>query len=546
MKNRYKIILSNRKIYKEIEMPMEVPKLVVGTDIHCDVRLRKELFFEQFELLFKYENGNWQIICSENVYVTTDNILKLLTKQLIHGDELQLKYQESDADILKISFMIDFEFEKNDYERCVDISEVDELYIGGTEKCQIYLNNPYVDKDYIVMRKQKGGYLLEERNTKYGVYVNDTKRTGKIVLKDGDFIALANYSFYLKGRYLYTSRKSNAVVNGLKVYDVAKSRSVYNYPKFNRSTRLKTVLDIDNIEIKNPKEAPAKPKGNIVMKLMPAIAMLVVTVVVRGFMNSSSNMSYILFSVCSMGIGIITSIVSFITEKKDYKKDIKEREESYKNYIDEKEKTIIEAREKERKELEEKYYSIEEEIDFVQNFSPKLFDRNKKDEDYLDIYLGMGSRTAVKKIDYRKQERFDSADELADMPEKLFNKYEHIDYTPIVLALKEKSIIGIVGKRSDLYAMLKNITIDLAVRQYYTDVNLFYIISEKDKEQFKWLRFLPHIKNQYSDIRNLVADLESKNILFEYLYKELSRREGLKDKSSLNDIIVFVDRKSVV
>ena len=38
------------------------------------------------------------------------------------------------------------------------------------------------------------------------------------------------------------------------------------------------------------------------------------------------------------------------------------------------------------------------EIDFVQNFSPKLFDRNKKDEDYLDIYLGMGSRTAVKKI----------------------------------------------------------------------------------------------------------------------------------------------------
>ena len=104
MKNRYKIILSGRKIYKEIEMPMEVSKLTVGTGVNCDVRLRKENFFEQFELIFKCEKNEWQLFCSDNVYITSDDISKLLTKKLVHGEEMYLRYHYSDGDIFKISF----------------------------------------------------------------------------------------------------------------------------------------------------------------------------------------------------------------------------------------------------------------------------------------------------------------------------------------------------------------------------------------------------------------------------------------------------------
>lgn len=538
MKNRYKIILSNRKVYKEIEMPMEVPKLVIGTDIHCDVRLRKELFFEQFELLFKYENGKWQIICSENVYVTTDNILKLLTKELIHGDEIQLKYQESDADILKISFMIDFEFEKNDYERCIDISEVDELYIGGTEKCQIYLNNPYVGKDYIVMRKQKGGYLLEERNTKYGVYVNDIKRTGKIALKEGDFVALANYSFYLKGRYLYTSRKSNAVVNGLNVYNVAKSKSQMKYPMFNRNTRIKSVIETEKIEVQDPSASPQKPKGNIVLQLLPALAMLAVTVFVRGAMNSSSNNSFIIISVCTMSIGILTSVFGIISEKRNYKRDVEQRVKKYNEYIASKEQEIQKYRHEEAEILENKYYSLEKEIKMVDDFSPDLFNRDLNDEDYLQIRLGTGVNEAQRKVEFKKQDKYDCEDSLTRVPENVAGKYKEITNTPITLSLKGKNSIGIIGERKALYGILKNITLDLTTRHYYTDVNLFYVIDEERKNQFHWIRLLPHVRNTELGNRNIVCDLNSKNVLFEYLYKELSRRMASKERQL--SIVVFV------
>lgn len=93
-------------------------------------------------------------------------------------------------------------------------------------------------------------------------------------------------------------------------------------------------------------------------------------------------------------------------------------------------------------------------------------------------------------------------------------------------------------ERENLYNMLKVITVDLAVRQYYLDLKIFYIIDEENADNFRWLRMLPHIKNEVLNSRNIVCDTNSKNILFEYLYKELSHREA--EKISYPDIVIFV------
>lgn len=52
MDNRYKVIIANRNIYKEIELSPNMTQLKVGTSAECDVRMRKDAFFEPIELLF--------------------------------------------------------------------------------------------------------------------------------------------------------------------------------------------------------------------------------------------------------------------------------------------------------------------------------------------------------------------------------------------------------------------------------------------------------------------------------------------------------------
>lgn len=541
MKNRYKIILSGKKIYKEIEMPMEVLKLTIGTGVNCDVRLRKEIFFEQFELLFKCENDEWQMFCSDNVYITSDDISKLLTKKLVHGEEMYLRYHHSDGDIFKISFMIDFEFEKNDYERCIDISSVDELYIGGTDRCQIYLDNPYIGKDFIVIQKEGNGYKLKERNTKYGVYINDRKRTGDVLLKNSDFIALANYSFCIKGRFLYTSKNSNVVVNGLKVYDVSNSRSMQKYPHFNRSTRMKTIIPDEPIGVLDPPEAPNKPRGNIVLQLLPAIIMLGVTILFRVVLSDSKS-SFIWVSLISMTLGIVTSVATIITDRKKYKEDLTERKNTYDAYIDKKRKEIEESRTLEKELLDNTYYSSEDEIRIINDFTSDLFNRNPEDIDFMEIRLGTGTCEAIRKIEYKNQENFKGGDELTIIPEQIANEYKYIENLPVRVDLKQKNAIGFVGNRKNLYGILKNITVDLATRQYFNYLKLFYILDDKYQNDFRWLRNLPHVQNEALNSRNIACDSDSKNILFEYLYKELTRRSALLDSNEPVDgtqMVVF-------
>ena len=37
-------------------------------------------------------------------------------------------------------------------------------------------------------------------------------------------------------------------------------------------------------------------------------------------------------------------------------------------------------------------------------------------------------------------------------------------------------------------------------------MKLFYILSDEYQNDFKWLRFLPHVKNEQLGIRNIVCD----------------------------------------
>ena len=58
MENRYRVILSNNTLYKEIEIPEDKIKFSVGTEIECDFRLRREYFFDKIMLFFDGKSPN--------------------------------------------------------------------------------------------------------------------------------------------------------------------------------------------------------------------------------------------------------------------------------------------------------------------------------------------------------------------------------------------------------------------------------------------------------------------------------------------------------
>lgn len=98
--------------------------------------------------------------------------------------------------------------------------------------------------------------------------------------------------------------------------------------------------------------------------------------------------------------------------------------------------------------------------------------------------------------------------------------------------------MGIVGALEDRYNIFKNTIIDIAARQYFKDVKMVFVAQESNADKIYWLRMLPQVSVDEQKIKTVVTDDESKNIVFEYLYKELTLRQQTKKHD--NHIVIFL------
>ena len=534
MNGRYKLIISSKNIYKEIDLTPEDNEIKVGTSQECSVRLRKDLFFSPIELTFQRISNEWRIICSDNLYFTLGDVRKLFTKQLVNGDELYVKYQDSDNDVFSLSFMIDFDYAQKDYDIEIDITGKSQVKIGGSDDSNIQFSDTYLGKDTITLDCSGGKCTIYDNGSKYGVFVNGVKIVKLTKLHNYDFFSIVGFSFYYKEGKIYTSSANDMKISGLTSKAVGIHSTQFKYPKFNRNSRVQYVIPEDNLEIQQAVQKPSKPKKNIVMSLIPSIVMLAMTIVLRGIIGGGG--SFVIYSAVSMGLGIIMSVVSFIKENKDYQKETQERIDTYNKYIDDKKETIETSRFNELRIRNLIYESLENSIREVEGFGRRLFEKTQEDKDFLQIYLGRGRVESANQIVYNKQEFVDLEDPLATIPADLAEKYKYIENAPIISDFNASCGVGVVGTKAVLEQILKNMTLDISIRHFYNEVKLVYILSDDYTSKMQWIRWLQNVDNQKLGVKNIVCDEESKNIILEDLYITLSSRENAV---TVNKDIVF-------
>jgi len=533
MKKKYKIIISNRNLYREVDLPADAAIYRVGTSIDCDFRLHKELFFEEVRLDFVNNDGNWSVTCSDNIYITVEDTRRFLTTDLIHGDIITVKYQDSNNEVFNMEFMVDFESKKTKFERRIDISNITCISIGAANDNCIILKSEYIINDKIELLRNYNNLVLEIRNAAYGVYHNGNKANNKEIIQNGDFFSLSDFIFYYKDNALWTEIADNYIIKNLTFNDY---QTKNDYPMFVRNTRVKITLNEEEINILDPPDKPQKPKNNLVINLLPSMGMLIASGVMA-FMGGAM----IIFSVISGVMAILTSILGVIQGNKDYEKEIIERTEKYNAYIINKRVEIEKDREEERELLNRIYISKDEIVNRFHNFSSDLFDRRKDDDDFLAVRLGKGSVKAVKKINYKKQERLEIEDDLQEIPEQICDEYKMIHNAPIVCNLKEINAMGVTGYEENRYELLKTMVLDLTARQFYLDLKLFFVVSADHAPFIHNIRYLPHIDDTIDNSRNIVCDEESKKIVFEYLYNVLMEREQNNEYKD-HYIVFFYDQ----
>ena len=412
------------------------------------------------------------------------------------------------------------------------------LIIGNAPDAHIQLDSAYgrAVRVGLQVKDDISCAMLSEYSSSYNTLVNGKSIQRIATVKNHDFISIGDFTaYYNNGKIFfdYGAIRTNGVEVRPESLDIHTT-----YPVFIRNTRIQAKRDKTPIEILDPGTIPTKPELNLVTSLMPSIIMFALVVLLRGVM-SKSNGAFVAFSICSMGVGVFTSIFGIINKQKKYKKDLVKRRDTYLEYIAKKRNEIEAARREELDCLNAQYYSIEQDIEHIENFDPVLFDRISTDEDFLEVYLGRGNVESLRQVDYKKQEKLEVGDDLSSLPEHVAGEYMDIEKAPVVMSLKDANAVGVVGDADSLYSMMKNMIMDIISRQYYGDICIYALLDD-NIGKYNWLRGIKAL-NSSNGNRNIVCDQESKNRVFENLYKELSIRKDEKVHGRFNIIIVMQD-----
>lgn len=219
MDNKYKIVISGKGIYREHVLSANDNNLIkVGTNKGCQVRFKKERFFESFEFELINTKRGWQLNCSDSVYFTIDGVMKLYNKELEHGDEIIVKYQNYNGELFKLNFFIDFDSVTKNYDRVIDLKDIKKLTIGGSEENHIFIDDSLYKQGTVTLSCEEGDYYLKDNNTKYGVYINTEKIKEKKKLNNYDFFIIVGHYFYLKDHKLYTDKDENMHISSLSFF----------------------------------------------------------------------------------------------------------------------------------------------------------------------------------------------------------------------------------------------------------------------------------------------------------------------------------------
>ncbi|MBQ3574126.1 MAG: hypothetical protein IJA26_00520, partial [Clostridia bacterium] len=423
------------------------------------------------------------------------------------------------------------------FDRTIDLT-ADRICFGSAENCHVQFPMIGCIGTAFELTRFNGSMQVKANRVPLGVFLNSRslKPGVSTTIMDGDFIFTSGMVFaFINGRLL-TSR--TARVLDISYIDNSEQNSHLVYPQINRTSRFHEVVPTDPIELQDPPKLPEAQQRNLLLSLLPAGGMILLTIFLKGNLSGGAMA---LFSVCSMSLGAVGSVLTYLETNKKHRSAAEDRTRLYKNYIAEQREKIKALRAREHNILHRIYIGPEQELRNVADFTADLFDRSRSDADFLDIRLGLGTVASAQKIRCKSHEAFEKTDSLYELPHQLCRDFEYTHNLPIVIHGKTADAIGVQGNIQSIGRMMNQLTLDLATRHYPSDVELFELCGVDFEPQMYAARMLPHLQNHNSGRRNIAHDAESRDLILEKLFKEFTIREENKDyTSSAPWLVIFI------
>lgn len=518
------LILFNEYIYNEIDLDsFKKEEVTIGNKEEADIRLRIDV--NSFTVKLIKNTTYWEIVSAEGIYYIINGV-KATRKKLVHGDQIILK-DNNKNELFRINFFLDFSSGKENYNRGIDISNISEVKIGRATNNEIVIEDSLVDEYHCLIKLEENKRSIIDLRSRYNVYLNGKKINEREFLNENDFIIVCGYKFLYKDNKIQFSNQNEKIkILDEKIVLIENITTVLDYPNFIRTPRFIYKLPSEKVEIVAPPTLQQKQGFDAFLNMIPMLGMAMLSM-----MTMRGGSSYV-YQVGMVGVTLGSTLLLVGYNNNKVKKDTIKRNEMYKEYIAKKDEKIKELYNEQSTVLSTIHQTIEEAFKTVNTFDRRLWERNIKDEDFLEVFLGKGTVPISFEIDIPKEEFGKREDTLILLPAEIKEKYKEILQMPITINLKSNKAIGVIGEKESIIKLIKNVIVEIVSYHYYEDVNIACVCNEDEKENWKWLRWLPHIWSKDKKIRFMGVGKDSSHYILEYINEYLKMREEILVKNN--------------
>lgn len=374
----------------------------------------------------------------------------------------------------------------------------------GKKNADICINN----LDYSLIIESDKATIYSNESTNQRLFING-KSVGidkviEVELNSGDQVLINNVYFVYHDMHVEICSSLDEISVTL-VECGSKEIPFEGFPHFSRSPRLIMHAPDKKIDINKPPAEVSMPKGSLVQAIVPTVIMLCITVAISVLMKRGL---FIVMSITSTIMTMIFSITKYMNDKKDCRKKTQIRNELYKEYLLRKRKELNKLYNEEKETYRYNFPSIGDIGKMTQNYSSRIYERSAEDDDFLMISVGKRRERTSFSIQYKYDELKMKKDELEENAKIVGEKFSYIEDKPVSISLRNAHL-GLIGEKEIIQEQLKLIVAQLTFQQSYHDVQIILIHHKKYNDEFRWMRWYPHLKIQSL---NLSGDINSEQM----------------------------------
>ena len=448
----------------------------------------------------------------------------------LDGDKIFYQY-ENEAGLLKDGLRLGevVFYIREGGPRVYDLLDLSEFQIGSHKGALITLDE---DVELLLQKSQNQWMLTRLKGAFYRN--NHLEQMDQQLIGFGDELSLGAVTIKLFPDEVWVLGPAQ-VGRQLTLREPSRYGFYEDYPDYHRSPRIIYRGSEDKILINPPGQEPAKPSDELLKLIVPPLTMVGVTVLItlvqpRGI--------YILATVGMSITTMIFSIRGFIKNRKKYKADKKERIDLYRLYLKDKVKELTRLEREQKEGMHYHFPTILELTDLVESYNHRIYEKTPLHFDFLYYRLGLGKIPTSYDLKYGQQERSGKKDALEEEGYALYSRHKKIPDMPIPANLSHGPV-GYIGPRNLVLEQLQLLVMQLATFHSYHDVQFITILPEEEKEQWSWMRWLPHAKLQELNVRGFVYNQRTRDQVLNSLNQILKLRRSQKEEASHKESTLF-------